>query len=189
MRRQIVASVRMLVAFTLITGLVYPLLVTGIAQLTMKHQAEGSLVGAGGRVVGSSLIGQAFTGDRWFHGRPDPYDPRASGPTNLGPSNQQLISTTVTAVGALRAQEGLAATASIPADAVTGSGSGLDPDISVAFAQLQAPRVARVRGLPLARVLALIDQQTQGRIGGILGDPRVNVLLLNIALERLASGP
>jgi potassium-transporting ATPase KdpC subunit len=189
MRRQIVASVRMLLAFTLVTGVVYPLLVTGIAQMTMKHRADGSLVSAGGRVVGSSLIGQAFTGDRWFHGRPDTYDPRASGPTNLGPSNRQLISTTAAAVEALRAQEGLGANASIPADAVTGSGSGLDPDISVAFAQLQAPRVARVRGLRLAGVLALIDQQTQGRVGGILGDPRVNLLSLNVALERLASGP
>jgi len=184
----LLASLRLLVVFTLLTGLVYPLAVTGIAQLTMSFRANGSLVGSHGRIVGSSLIGQIFTGDQWFHGRPDAFDPRASGPTNLGPTNPQLITATQAAIAALRAQEGLSEAMPIPADAVTGSGSGLDPDISVAFARLQAPRVARALGLPLDQVLALITAQTNGRTFGFLGEPRVNTLLLNIALERLASG-
>jgi potassium-transporting ATPase KdpC subunit len=188
MRRQLLASVRTLLVLTVLTGLVYPLVLTGVAQLGMRSRANGSLVSADGRIVGSKLIGQMFKGDRWFQGRPDGYDPHASGPSNLGPTNPQLIDQVKSNIASLRTQNGLAPGEQIPADAVTGSGSGLDPEISVAFAQLQAPRVARARGLPLDRVLGLIGRQTQGRTAGFLGQPRVNVLLLNIALERLASG-
>ena len=154
----------------------------------MRSRANGSLVRADGRVVGSMLIGQSFKGDRWFQGRPDGYDPHASGASNLGPTNPQLIDEVKSNIASLKTQNGLAPGAQIPADAVTGSGSGLDPDITVAFAQLQASRIARARGLPLELLLGLIGQQTQGRTAGFLGEPRVNVLLLNIALERLASG-
>lgn len=189
MRRQTVAALRMMVVLTLVFGVLYPLAVTGIAQLTSRGRADGSLLSVDGRVVGSSLIGQVFAGDGWFHGRPDAFDPRASGPSNLGPSNPALGEGAAKAAAAVRAAEGLSAGALLPVDAVTTSGSGLDPDISPAYARLQAPRVARVRGLPIERVQSLIEEQTAGRTWGILGEPRVNVLLLNLALERLASGP
>ena len=188
MRRQLLASIRTLLILTVVTGLFYPMAVTVIARVTMRSRAEGSLVMDDGRVVGSSLIGQSFEGDQWFQGRPDGYDPHASGPTNLGPTNAKLIDQVGKSIATLRAQDGLAPGATIPADAVTGSGSGLDPDISVAYARLQAPRVALARGMSTDRVLGLIEQQTSGRTAGFLGEPRVNVLLLNIALERLASG-
>ncbi|MFA5786047.1 MAG: potassium-transporting ATPase subunit KdpC [Actinomycetota bacterium] len=184
--RHILASLRMLLVLSVLLGLAYPLAVTGMAQLTVSHQANGSLVEAGGRVVGSRLIGQRFEGSEWFHSRPDPFDAMASGPTNLGPSNPELASEVGHRVQELEQTEDLAPTAPIPADAVTESGSGLDPDISVAYARLQARRVALARGLPVDRVLALIDRIAQRRILGILGEPRVNVLQLNLALVRLA---
>jgi potassium-transporting ATPase KdpC subunit len=188
MRRQFVAALRMLVVLTIVTGVIYPLAVTGIAQLTMKSRADGSLVSAEGREVGSSLIGQAFTGDQWFQGRPDAYDPTASAASNLGPSNPDLATAAKKAAAAVRARNGLSVQTPLPVDAVTTSGSGLDPNISPAYARLQAPRVARVRGLSVSQVLSLIDQHTTGRSLGILGEPTVNVLELNVALERLASG-
>jgi potassium-transporting ATPase KdpC subunit len=188
MRRQFVAALRMLLVLTVLLGVVYPLAVTGIAQLTMRAKADGSIVSADGREVGSSLIGQLFKGDQWFQGRPDAYDPTASAASNLGPSNPDLASAAKTAATAVRTQNGLSSRTVLPVDAVTTSGSGLDPDISPAFARLQAPRVARVRHLAVSSVLTLIDQQTTGRSLGILGEPSVNVLLLNLALEGLASG-
>jgi len=186
MRRQFVAALRMLVVLTVLTGVIYPLAVTAIAQLTMKSRADGSIVSAEGREVGSSLIGQRFKGDQWFQGRPDAYDPTASAASNLGPSNPDLASA-AKAAAAVRTLNGLSAQTPLPVDAVTTSGSGLDPDISPAYARLQAPRVARSRSLPVSEVLTLIDQHTTGRSLGILGEPSVNVLELNVALEGLAS--
>jgi len=183
MRRQLVAAVRMLVVLTVLTGVAYPLVVTALAQTTMPIRADGSLIRFDGRVVGSSLLGQGFTGPQWFHPRPGSYDPTSSGPTNLGPTNPKLLA----AVRARFASVG--GTGSVPADAVTSSASGLDPDISPAYARLQISRVAASRGIPASAVLALVDRMTAGRTFGVLGEPRVNVLLLNLALARLASGP
>jgi potassium-transporting ATPase KdpC subunit len=188
MRRQWVAALRILVALTVLTGVVYPLVVTGVAQLTMKGEANGSLVtGPDGSVVGSSLIGQAFDGDKWFQGRPDTYDPKATAFSNLGPSNPALNEEATKDAEAVRRQNDLSPSTPLPVDAVTSSASSLDPDISVAYAKLQAPRVARANGLQEEAVMHLIDQHTTGRTFGILGEPRVNVLMLNLALERLAS--
>jgi potassium-transporting ATPase KdpC subunit len=190
MRRQWVAALRMLIVLTLVTGVVYPLTVTAVAQLTMKGRADGSLVkDSGGSVVGSSLIGQTFTGDKWFQGRFDTYDPTATAPSNFGPSNPALNKEATTDAAAVRKMNGLASDVPLPIDAVTSSGSSLDPDISPAYARLQAQRVATANGLSVDQVLQLIDRQTAGRTFGFLGEPRVNVLLLNLALERLASGP
>jgi len=186
MRRQLLAGLRMLVILTVVLGVLYPLAITGIAQLTMSNRAGGSLVRANGRVVGSELLGQAFEGNQWFQPRPGSYDPTASGPSNLGPTNPDLSATVTKAIAAVQRQDGIAAGTLIPADAVMTSGSNLDPDISPAYAQLQAARVAAARGIPVQDVLDLIDRQTAGRTFGFMGDPRVNVLLLNLALERLA---
>jgi potassium-transporting ATPase KdpC subunit len=186
MRRHLLAAIRMLVTLTVLLGVVYPLAVTGISQLTMSHPANGSLVRSDGAVVGSALLGQAFDGDQWFQPRPGSYDPTASGASNLGPNNPDLLDTVRSAIEALRRRDGIATGTPIPADAVTTSGSNLDPDITPAGARLQAARVAAARGLDVHDVLALIDRQTTGRTFGFLGDPRVNVLLLNLALERLA---
>jgi potassium-transporting ATPase KdpC subunit len=186
MRRQLLAGLRMLLILTLVLGVMYPLAVTGIAQLTMSDRANGSLVRSDGNVVGSALLAQAFDGSEWFQPRPGSYDPTASGASNLGPNNPDLIETVTSAVDAVRQRDGIEAGTPIPADAVTTSGSNLDPDISPAYAKLQAPRVASARGIAVQDVLDLIDRQTAGRTFGFLGDPRVNVLLLNLALERLA---
>lgn len=186
MRRQLLAGIRMLVILTVVLGVVYPLAVTGIAQLTLADRANGSLVRSDGTVVGSALLGQAFEGDEWFQPRPGSYDPTASGASNLGPNNPDLIDTVKGAMAALRESDGVADGVPIPADAVTTSGSNLDPDISPAYAKLQAPRVAAARGIALQDVLDLVDRHTIGRTFGFLGDPRVNVLLLNLSLERLA---
>ncbi len=186
MRRQLLPGLRMLLILTVILGVLYPLAVTGIAQLSMTHPANGSLVSANGKVVGSALLGQSFEGDEWFQPRPGSYDPTASGPSNLGPTNPDLIDTVTKAIAAVRQRDGVAAGTPIPADAVMTSGSNLDPDISPAYARLQAARVAAARGLPVEEVMTLIDQQTVGPTFGFMGAPRVNVLLLNLALERLA---
>jgi potassium-transporting ATPase KdpC subunit len=184
MRRQLLPAIRIFLVLTVVFGLLYPLVVTGIAQVTMRGKADGSLVTANGRVVGSSLIGQPFAGAQWFHGRPDPFDPTASGATNLGPTSADLIAADRKAVAKLVSA---GATEPIPADAISGSGSGLDPDISPAYARLQVASVAAARGLAVGDVLALVDAHTQGRQLGFLGDPHVNVLALNLALEQLAS--
>jgi len=186
MRRTVFASLRMLLVTTLVLGVAYPLLITAAAQGVFGHRANGSLVTSGGTTVGSELLGQPFDGPRWFHPRPGVYDPTASGPSNLGPTNPALGEAGGGALDAVSGSD--RPTGSVPVDAVTGSGSGLDPDISPAYARLQASRVATARGLDVADVLSLIDAQTEGRTFGFLGEPRVNVLLLNLALEGLASG-
>ncbi len=182
-RRQVFAAVRVLLVLTIVLGVLYPLAVTGLARLAMPGRADGSLVESGGEAVGSALIGQEFSGPDWFHGRPDPFDPSASGATNLGPSNGLLAGAVARAAFEVALREQWAGP--IPADAVSGSGSGLDPHISPEYARLQAPRVAAARGLGMEEVLDLVDRLTEGRTLGFLGEPRVNVLLLNLALSGL----
>jgi K+-transporting ATPase ATPase C chain len=182
-------SLLMLLVMTVITGVLYPLAVTGLAQLLFPRQANGSLVMKDGKPVGSALIGQSFTAPKYFWGRPSATAPMAdngasSGGSNLGPSNPALTAAAKQRIDALRqADPGNAAP--VPVDLVTASGSGLDPQISPAAARYQATRVARRRGLPVARVQALVDEYTSGRQLGVLGEPRVNVLELNLALDAL----
>jgi K+-transporting ATPase ATPase C chain len=185
MFRQALAGLRILLALTVVLGLAYPLLMTGVGQLVFPDQANGSLVRSGGRDVGSSLIGQEFRGAQWFHSRPSAasYDALASGGTNLGPSSPELLRS-VQAARARIARENGVPPADVPPDAVTSSGSGLDPDISPAYADLQVERVARTNGLSEADVRRLVAEHTQGRVLGFLGEPRVNVLELNLALAR-----
>ncbi|MFI4879916.1 MAG: potassium-transporting ATPase subunit KdpC [Steroidobacterales bacterium] len=179
----------MLLVMTVLTGIVYPLVVTGIAQLVFPRQAAGSLVSRGGQAIGSTLIGQSFTNSRYFWSRlsattPQPYNGTASGGSNLGPLNPALLDAVKARLAALRAADP-GNSSLVPVDLVTASASGLDPDISVAAARYQAARVARARGLPTARVQALIAAHTAGRLLGLLGEPRVNVLELNLALDAL----
>lgn len=169
---------------------VYPLVVYGIGQLAFHNKANGSLiVDKNGAVRGSELLGQQFTGDKYFNSRPSAagngYDGMSSGGSNLGPTSQKLADAIKDRIAAYRKQNGLKDSDPVPADAVTASGSGLDPHISIANAELQAPRVARVRGLPLEKVKELMAQNTEGPDLGILGDPGVNVLKLNLALDAL----
>lgn len=172
-----------------ITGLAYPLAITGVAQLLFPHQANGSLIGNGqGQTIGSALIGQDFSSLNYFWGRPsvNNYDAMASGGSNLGPTSKKLHDEVQARAVALRQASGLPADAVVPAELVTASASGLDPDISPAAANFQVPRVANERGLPEATLYALIKQKTTGRTFGFLGEPRVNVLRLNLALDALA---
>ncbi|MGZ4127801.1 MAG: potassium-transporting ATPase subunit KdpC [Actinomycetota bacterium] len=189
-------SVRALVAvllFAALTGLVYPAVMTGIAQVTFHHKAEGSLVTVNGRTVGSSLIGQDWNGPQWFYGRPSAvkYDASTSGGSNQGPTSAQLADDIQKRAQAIVALEGPyvpgLTIASIPVELLTASGSGLDPDISVAGADLQAPRIAAARGLQPQQVIDLIRAHTQAATLGFLGEKRVNVLELNLALQRLGS--
>lgn len=187
MRAQIRPALMAILVFTLITGIVYPLVVTGVAQLVFPHQANGSLIVRNGQEVGSGLIGQAFDAPKYFWGRfsatgPFPYNAAASSGSNLGPTNPALLDAVQTRIGALKAADPTN-TQPIPVDLVTASASGLDPHISVAAALYQVPRVARLRGLSEAAVRILVDQYTTGRLFGFLGEPRVNVLLLNLALD------
>lgn len=187
MRRQLAPAVIVFLCLTALVGVLYPLALTGVAQLLLGDRANGSLVRRDGVVVGSSLLGQAFTGARWFHPRPsaagDGYDGASSGASNLGPTNPALLRAVRARVAAYRRANGLAPEARVPVDAVTASASGLDPDISPENARFQAPRVAHARGLPLARVLELVRESTHGRTLGFMGEPRVDVLALNVALD------
>lgn len=184
-------SMVMITVLTLLTGLVYPLAVTAIAQVAFPGQANGSLIMRAGRPAGSTLIGQPFDAPEYFWGRlsataPYPYNAAVSSGSNLAPTNAVLIEAVQARLEALRAADP-DNTAPVPVDLVTASGSGLDPHISLAAARYQAARVAGARGLPVEAVNQLIDQHTEGRQFGLLGEPRVNVLLLNLALDELQS--
>jgi potassium-transporting ATPase KdpC subunit len=185
MRRQLQAALGMLLLFTVITGIVYPLAVTGMAQALFSDRADGSYIERDGRVVGSSLIGQPFKSPEYFHPRPSAvtYDGSLSSGSNLGPTSADLLAAVARRAERYREQNGLPPDAEVPVDAVTASGSGLDPDISVANARLQAPRVADVRGMDVTTVDDLITEHTAERTFGFLGEPRVNVLELNLALD------
>jgi len=181
-------ALRMLVVLTALTGVAYPLLVTGVAQLVFPRQANGSLIESGGKAVGSTLIGQPFSDAKYFWSRPSatspqPYNAMSSSGSNLGPRNPALADAVKDRVKALRDADP-DSKGRVPADLVTASGSGLDPEISVAAAEFQVHRVAKARGLAEDRVRALVAANTSGRTFGILGEPRVNVLALNLALDQ-----
>ena len=198
MWRELRPAVVMVIAFTVLTGLVYPLAMTGIAQVIFPWQANGSLVERDGKVVGSTLIGQVFAGDKYFHGRPSattdtdpndatktvpaPYNAQNSGGSNLGPTSKSLIDRIKEDADKLKAEN----TKAIPVDLVTASASGLDPDITPAAAAFQIPRVAKARNMAESTLADLVAEHTQGRTLGVLGEPRVNVLNLNLALDRVS---
>jgi K+-transporting ATPase ATPase C chain len=200
MLKEIRPAIVILIALTLITGLLYPLAMTGVAQVLFPYQAQGSMVERDGTVVGSELIGQVFADDKYFHGRPsatntpDPQDPTKnvdapynaanSGGSNLGPTSKMLADRLQADVEKLKAEN---PSVQVPIDLVTTSGSGLDPHISPAAALFQVPRVAKVRNMPEGRLRQLVQDQTEGRFLGLLGEPRVNVLALNLALDRAAA--
>ena len=188
MWQQMFRGFTMMLVMTVLTGLAYPLMMTGLCQALFRDQANGSLVDANGRIVGSRLIGQNFKGADYFQPRPsaagnDGYDASSSSASNLGPTSQKLADRVKDSVAAFR-KANPDYTGPIPADLVTTSGSGLDPEISPASAEAQAARVAAARGVPVARIRSLIAQHTQGRDLGFLGEPRVNVLAINLALDR-----
>jgi K+-transporting ATPase ATPase C chain len=187
--RHLRTAVLMTVVLTILLGIVYPLVMTGIAQVIFPNQANGSLIrDSSGNVIGSALLAQNFTQPQYFHPRPSAagtngYDATASGGSNLGPTNQKLIDTVGANADSYRKENGLAPDAPVPVDAVTSSASGLDPDISPANALLQVPRVAAARGVSQDQIHNLVNQYTEGRTLFVLGEPRVNVLKLNLALD------
>jgi len=186
MLKQLWPAVRMTLVLTVLTGLLYPGLVTGIAKVIFPHQANGSLIEVNGKVAGSELIGQKFTKPEYFQGRPsgagDGYDAANSGAPNLGPTSQKLVDRIKADAEKFR-KENPDFKGPIPADLLTASASGLDPDVSPASAAAQVPRVAKARGVTVAQVQEVVDRNTEGRQLGFLGEPRVNVLKLNIALD------
>jgi potassium-transporting ATPase KdpC subunit len=187
MLKELNPALRMMVVLTILTGFIYPAVVTVLSQTFFRDQANGSLIVSHGQVIGSRLIGQNFSKAEYFHPRPSAagsgYDPTASAGSNLGPTSQKLSARVKAAVEAFR-KDNPDFTGAIPADAVTTSSSGLDPHISPRNAELQAARVARARNVPLQQVQSLIGQHTEGRDLGFLGEPRVNVLEVNLALDR-----
>jgi K+-transporting ATPase ATPase C chain len=196
MLRELRPAFTLLILFTVLTGLIYPLAITGIAGLLFPHQAQGSLIERDGKVIGSELIGQNFTSDKYFHGRPsaitstdaqnnstpDPYDPTSSSGSNLGPTSQALVDRVKGDTAKLAAEN----PAKVPVDLVTTSASGLDPDISPEAAAFQVMRVARARGLSMVVVQQLVARSIDTRVVGLLGEPRVNVLELNQALDGIS---
>ena len=187
--RSIRSAVSLLIAMTILLGIAYPLLITGIAKLAFPRQAEGSLLHADGKLIGSTLIGQSFSDPKYFWGRPSatspqPYNGSASGASNLGPLNPALLDAVKANAKALHDADP-DNQQPIPVDLVTASGSGLDPEISIAAAQYQAARIARARNLAVERVEALINAHQEGRLFGFIGERRVNVLTLNLALDRM----
>jgi potassium-transporting ATPase KdpC subunit len=191
MLKELKPALLMLAVLSVVTGVAYPLLVTGIAQGLFPYQANGSLIEKGGKVAGSELIGQPFSDPRYFWSRPSatgptPYNGGASTGSNQGPLNPALEEAVKARIDALKAADP-GNTVPIPVDLVTASGSGLDPHISPAAAEYQMGRIARARGLDVAALRALVAQHTEGRQFGMLGEPRVNVLTLNLALDRIAS--
>jgi K+-transporting ATPase ATPase C chain len=188
MLRQLRPALVVLALITVLTGLAYPVLVTAVGQVAFPGAADGSEITVDGQVVGSSLIAQPFEGEEWFQPRPSAvdFDAAVSGGANLGPTNADLLYTIGERAGDYRARNGLDDGVPVPVDAVTTSGSGLDPHISMRNARLQAPRVAEVRGLTLDAVLGLVEANTESRTFGMLGEPRVNVVELNGDLAGLA---
>jgi len=200
MLKEIRPAIVFVVALTIITGLIYPFVMTGVAGVIFPYQAQGSLIERDGKVIGSALIGQEFTGDGYFHGRPSatvapdpndasktvpaPYNAANSGGSNLGPTNKALIERVQGDVDKLKQENPSAA---VPIDLVTTSGGGLDPHISPQTAYFQVPRVAKARNMPEDRVRQLVEEHVEGRTLGLLGEPRVNVLALNLALDRAAA--
>ncbi len=187
MKKNLITAIAMTIATTVLLGIIYPLIVTGLAQVLFPHKANGQLIEANGKLIGSRIIGQAFTGPGYFHSRlssaGNGYDPTASNGSQLGPTNHQLIDRVKADVATLQAEN---PGVPVPIDLVTSSGSGLDPDITPAAAEFQIPRVAKQRGLSEDRVRELVRQHTEQRQFGFLGEPRVNVLELNLALNEIS---
>ena len=186
--KQTTIALRFLLLITLLLGIAYPLVSFGVGEVIAKHQIHGSLVTSKGQIVGSALIGQNFAGERWFHSRPsaagpDGYDPLSSGATNAGPNDPNLAATLTQRKLAIAKEEGVTF-ASVPADAITSSGSGLDPDISPTYARLQAARVASAHNLSTTQVLEIIKAITHHRLFGFIGEESVNVLKLNLAISK-----